>query len=133
VGNTGHMMNCPVYREMSLLDELEQTKRDLRLAKCYKGIEGAPCPLCEYDDGILISICEMHKEIGRLKDVLFVVADAPGGPDKTTAFAYVQRQARLALGLDKPNQREACESRAIKEAGFDCAACPIPVCPHHDS
>lgn len=35
-------------------------------ARTYTGVEGYPCPLCRYEDGVFIEPCEMHRQIDAL-------------------------------------------------------------------
>jgi hypothetical protein len=47
-------------------DEISQLRQQIERAKTYKGVEGYPCPLCEYKDGIFIKYCELHRQINEL-------------------------------------------------------------------
>lgn len=38
----------------------------LEKARNYIGVEAYGCPLCVYDNGKLIALCELHKQIGSL-------------------------------------------------------------------
>lgn len=44
--------------------ELQET---LEFAASYKGIEGRPCPLCTYDDGVFIKSCQMHTDMDKMQ------------------------------------------------------------------
>ena len=41
--------------------ENKQLRADLDRARHYTGLEGYPCPLCTYKDGVFVESCEMHR------------------------------------------------------------------------
>lgn len=52
-------------------------EQQLEQAATYRGIEGYPCPLCKYDNGVFVARCQMHTdmdemmvEINRLRKLL---------------------------------------------------------------
>lgn len=47
---------------------LSSAKRMLDFARNYNGLAAAPCPLCNYNEGILLEACGYHKEIERLQE-----------------------------------------------------------------
>ena len=47
--------------------ENKQLRADLDRARHYTGLEGYPCPLCTYKDGVFVESCEMHRQIDQLE------------------------------------------------------------------
>lgn len=50
----------------SLEEEIIKSKARLEVAKFYTGLEGYPCPLCEYKNGEFIKPCSFHHQIAEL-------------------------------------------------------------------
>lgn len=42
-------------------------RETLEFAARYKSIEGRPCPLCKYENGVFIEACQMHKDMNALE------------------------------------------------------------------
>lgn len=49
---------------------VEDLQSQIRNARNYRGIEGYPCPLCEYENGVWIRNCSMHQQIEDLREEL---------------------------------------------------------------
>lgn len=49
---------------------IEDLQTKIRNAKNYRNIEGYPCPLCEYENGLFIRSCSMHQKIDELTEEL---------------------------------------------------------------
>jgi hypothetical protein len=47
--------------------EIAELKETIEFARGYIGIEGRACPLCAYDNGVLVQVCAMHQRIDRLR------------------------------------------------------------------
>jgi hypothetical protein len=61
--------------------ERDELKESLEFAATYKGIEGRGCPLCTYEDGVFVEMCQMHKDIAKLEHALWSEPlDTPDSP-----------------------------------------------------
>lgn len=58
------IMQAAIYQ---LRQQVESLKETLAFAAQYKGIEGRPCPLCKYEDGVFIEACRMHMDMDELQ------------------------------------------------------------------
>ena len=64
----------------------------LERAKTYTGLEGHPCPLCEWKDGVLIKHCSMHSYIDRLEnEIVLVKAERNGLRDELNSWIQTYR------------------------------------------
>ena len=53
-----------VEQEVATLSaRLAAVEESLEFARNYNGIEGRPCPLCTYEDGVFIKSCQMHTDL----------------------------------------------------------------------
>ena len=53
--------------EFVLYDDYMQLQTELDKARTYTRLEGYPCLLCTYKDGVFVKNCEMHSQIVELQ------------------------------------------------------------------
>ena len=51
----------------TLTTRLAAVEESLEFARNYSGIEGRPCPLCTYEDGVFIKSCQMHTDLAAVE------------------------------------------------------------------
>ncbi len=57
-----------VEQEVATLSaRLAAVEESLEFARNYNGIEGRPCPLCTYEDGVFIKSCQMHTDLAAVE------------------------------------------------------------------
>ena len=59
----------------TLRTRLAAVEESLEFARNYSGIEGRPCPLCTYEDGVFIKSCQMHADLALALSVVAAAAE----------------------------------------------------------
>jgi len=58
-----HVLGLVALAEKPLLEEIKTLKDTLELARTLSQTDARPCPLCRYEDGVLLELCEKDQEI----------------------------------------------------------------------
>jgi hypothetical protein len=59
------------YRSLAMLvAEIKRLRETIEFARTQTGYEARMCPLCHYENGVLIGPCSLHAEIKRLRALL---------------------------------------------------------------
>ena len=57
------------------LSDYEALRKQLELARTYRGVEGYACPLCTYQDGVFLDYCEPHRQLDVAQNELKVAQE----------------------------------------------------------
>lgn len=82
--------------------QIEWLEKQLERARTYKGIEGWPCPLCRFENGVFKESCEMHKQIDELER-------------KCAAKDEALKKAKFALDWSRPIGGVSCDGEDISK------------------
>lgn len=75
----------------------EALESTLHFASTYRGYEARPCPLCKYENGVFIDLCQMHKDMHALH----------------TRIAELERELATAQAWEAAQSSSTEEVRAI--------------------
>lgn len=60
--------NAVLRQENSVLwKKVNELTETLKFAAQYRGVEGRGCPLCTYDNGRFIKLCQMHEDMEAMR------------------------------------------------------------------